>query len=74
MLTQLSTIKSGLGISDTTDDTLLTNFVKFATGRFERECNREFNYGVVVVRELPWRTPERKPGKVWPDCDPPKSI
>ena len=43
LLTQLSTIKSRLGITDTTDDTLLTNFIKFASGRFERVCNRLFD-------------------------------
>jgi len=40
LLTQLTTVKSRLGISDTTDDTLLTNLIKFASARFERECNR----------------------------------
>ena len=42
-LTQLTTVKSRLGISDTTDDTLLTNLIKFASARFERECNRLFD-------------------------------
>jgi hypothetical protein len=42
-LTQLSTVKNRLGITDTTDDTLLTNFIKLASGRFERECNRLFD-------------------------------
>ena len=42
-LTQLATIKTRLGISDTTDDTLLTNFIKFASARFERQCNRSFD-------------------------------
>ena len=42
-LTQLATIKSRLGISDTTDDTLLTNLIKFASARFERETNRLFD-------------------------------
>jgi hypothetical protein len=40
LLTQLATVKSRLGISDTTDDTLLTNLIKFASARFERETNR----------------------------------
>jgi hypothetical protein len=42
MLTQLSTIKARLGITDTMDDTFLTNLIKFASGRFDRECNRSF--------------------------------
>ena len=42
MLAQLSTIKNRLGIADTVDDTLLTNFIKFASARFDRECNRVF--------------------------------
>src|SRR3954471_21438882 len=40
MLAQLATIKTRLGISDTTDDTLLTNFIEFASARFERDTNR----------------------------------
>jgi len=40
MLTQLSTLKTRLGIADTADDTLLTNLIQFAGGRFERESNR----------------------------------
>ena len=42
MLAQLTTLKTRLGITDTTDDTLLTNLIKFASGRFDRECNRSF--------------------------------
>ncbi|HWH72393.1 MAG TPA: phage head-tail connector protein [Candidatus Sulfotelmatobacter sp.] len=42
MLTQLSTIKARLGLTDTTSDTLLTNFIKHASGRFDAHCNRSF--------------------------------
>jgi hypothetical protein len=40
LLAQLSTVKTRLGITDTTDDTLLTNHIEFASARFERETNR----------------------------------
>jgi hypothetical protein len=42
MLTQLATLKARLGIAtlDTTDDTLLTNIIKFVGGRFDGFCNR----------------------------------
>lgn len=52
MLTQLSTIKSRLGIADAVDDTLLTNFIKFASGRFDRECNRRFARASGVTEEF----------------------
>ena len=42
-LTQLSSVKARLGVSDTADDALLTNLIKFASGRFERQCNRLFD-------------------------------
>ena len=42
MLTQLTTLRSRLGIleTDTTNDILLTNFLKAVSARFDRECNR----------------------------------
>jgi hypothetical protein len=45
MLTTLETVKARLGIDnfDTTDDALLTRFLKQASTRFERECNRKFD-------------------------------
>ena len=51
-LAQLSTVKNRLGISDTTDDTLLTNFIKFASGRFERQCNRLFDRQANTMEEF----------------------
>ena len=47
MLTQLSTIKSRLGLDafDTTDDPLLTSLLKHVSARFTAECNRVFDYG-----------------------------
>ena len=44
MLTQLSTVKARLAISDidTTSDALLTNAIKAVGARFDRECNRTF--------------------------------
>ena len=52
MLTQLATAKTRLGITDTTDDTLLTNLIKFAGGRFERDCHRQFERTVNAVEEF----------------------
>lgn len=52
MLTQLATVKNRLGITDTTDDTLLTNLIKSASGRFERECHRQFERTVNAVEEF----------------------
>jgi hypothetical protein len=45
MLTQLSSLKSRLRLDsfDVDDDTLLTNYIKHASGRFARECNRIFD-------------------------------
>lgn len=40
MLTQLDTVKSRLGLLDTTFDTLLTNAIKAVSARFDLECNR----------------------------------
>ena len=42
MLTQLSTVKTRLGLTDTTYDTILTNFIKHASGRFDLQCHRHF--------------------------------
>jgi uncharacterized phiE125 gp8 family phage protein len=53
LLAQLSTIKNRLGITDTTDDTLLTNFIEFASGRFERETNRLLERTVSATEEFP---------------------
>lgn len=52
LLTQLATVKARLGITDTTDDTLLTNFIKFASARFEGECNRSFERGASLTEEF----------------------
>jgi hypothetical protein len=40
MLTQLSTIKARLAITDTASDLLLTNTLKAVSARFDSECNR----------------------------------
>ena len=53
LLTQLNTLKSRLGITDTTDDTILTNLILFAGARFERECNRSFERATNTTEEFP---------------------
>jgi len=55
MLTQLTTLKSRLGIieTDTTNDALLTNAIKAVSARFDRQCNRTFARTVDVNFEFP---------------------
>ena len=53
LLAQLTTIKNRLGITDTTDDTLLTNFIEFASARFERDTNRSLERAASTTDELP---------------------
>ena len=53
LLTQLTTLKNRLGITDATDDTLLTNLILFAGARFERECNRSFERTPNTTEEFP---------------------
>ena len=52
LLAQLTTVKNRLGITDTTDDTLLTNFIKSASARFHAECHRSFERAVNAVEEF----------------------
>ena len=52
LLTQLSTVKARLGITDATDDTLLTNIIKFAGARFDNECHRSLERAVNAVEEF----------------------
>src|SRR5207248_4804941 len=54
MLTQLSTIKSRLGLDpfDTADDLLLTSLLKHVSARFAAECNRIFDYGAGLTYEF----------------------
>src|SRR5262245_55340409 len=55
MLTQLSTVKSRLGLElfDPTDDVLITNIIKHVSGRFSLECNRIFDYAADLTYEFP---------------------
>jgi hypothetical protein len=57
-LTQLSAVKTRLGISDTADDTLLTNFIKFASARFERQTNRLLDRQAAATDEFSADTTE----------------
>ncbi len=54
MLTQLSTVKARCKLDefDVADDVLLTNFIKHATDRFNRECNRLFARAVDATYEF----------------------
>ena len=54
MLTQLSTLKSRLGLEaiDTTDDVLLTSLIRQVSARFAAECNRVFDYGTGLTFEF----------------------
>lgn len=53
VLAALSTVKGRLGITDTTDDTLLSNLLELATGRFNRFCNRVFARTASATFEFP---------------------
>ena len=53
LLAQLTTIKTRQGITDTTDDTLLTSLIEFASARFERETNRSLDRAVSTTEEFP---------------------
>lgn len=53
MLTTLATLKARLRITDTTDDALLTNFIKHVSARFARECNRHFDRLEGATDEFP---------------------
>ncbi len=54
MLTQLTTIKSRLGLElfDPTEDALLTNILKHVSARFAVECNRVFDYATELKYEF----------------------
>lgn len=52
MLTQLSTVKSRLQLSDTTYDDILNYAIVGFSARFDRECNRTFARQVGVVEEF----------------------
>jgi hypothetical protein len=52
MLTQLSTVKTRLNVTDTSADTILTNAIAAVSERFDRECNRTFARQTDVVEEF----------------------
>ena len=55
MLTQLSTLKSRLGLSDlqVADDALLTNAIKAVSARFDLECRRTLARADAATEEFP---------------------
>lgn len=52
MICQLATVKTRLGISDTTDDTLLTNFIELCGQRFEDEMARKVERSTTATQEF----------------------
>ncbi len=52
MLAQLATVKSRIGITDSTDDTLLTGLIDQAGALFDQFCNRTFARAVDAVDEF----------------------
>lgn len=42
MLAQLATVKTRLGITTDTENTVLTSFIELASGLFDKHCNRKF--------------------------------
>jgi hypothetical protein len=65
MLAQLTTLKTRLGleIADTDDDTLLSNFLAHASGRFELECNRTFGRREDCTEEFGGNESELRPSR-----------
>jgi hypothetical protein len=52
MLTQLSTVKARLSITDPASDDLLNNVIATYSERFDRECNRRFARQVDATEEF----------------------
>ncbi|MDB6057117.1 MAG: phage gp6-like head-tail connector family protein [Verrucomicrobiales bacterium] len=65
MLTQLSTVKTRLNISDTSADILLTSAIAAVSERFDRECNRRFARQIDAIEEFPADSLEICPAN-WP--------
>lgn len=53
MLTQLSKLKTRLGIADSAQDELLTTAIEAMSARFERECGRTFGRSESIAQEFP---------------------
>src|ERR1051325_3611966 len=69
MLTQLSTLKSRLGISVTDFDAVLTNAIKAVSDRFDRECNRRLLRTTDATHEL-----DPADTEILPHCFPVESV
>lgn len=71
MITQLSSVKSRLGIDafDTADNTLLTNAIKAVGARFNQQCNRIFERAAGAVYEF-----QADKIAIWPALYPIESI
>jgi hypothetical protein len=52
MLAQLTTVKSRLGITDSTDDTLLTGLIQQASAVFDQYCNRTLARAVGATHQF----------------------
>jgi len=52
MLTQLSTVKTRLGITDSSSDTILIRVINAVSSRFELYCNRSFGRNTDAVEEF----------------------
>jgi hypothetical protein len=51
MLAQLATVKTRLGITDTTDDTIITNFLEWASALADRFTNRQLERAASATYE-----------------------
>jgi hypothetical protein len=65
MLTQLSTVKTRLNLTDIGSDTILTNAIGAYSDRFDRECNRKFARQTNAIEEFPADALEICPS-AWP--------
>lgn len=52
MLTQLSTVKTRLGITDETNDAILLRVINAVSSRFELYCNRSFGRNTAATEEF----------------------
>ena len=63
LYTQLSSVKSRLNITDTTDDTILTNMIKHCSTRFDHETRRNLDRAANTTEEFTADSTELRLGR-----------
>ena len=69
MLTQLSTVKSGLALTVTDYDDLLTSAIKAVSDRFDKECNRNLARTTAATHEF-----DANDTEILPPCYPVEAV